>query len=523
MLKYLILFLLFSVNVFAQPGAVKLTVDIQENEQWWIGIVTHGHLMPLSDSYTADLHAFTYENQAQPLLLSTSGRSIWSEDPFRITVKDNQILLEKAHGEFLLQKHGNTLREAYLGASNKYFPAAGSMPDESLFTQPQYNTWIELLYDQNQQDILAYAQAILDNGFPPGVLMIDDNWQQAYGVWEFRKERFEDPKAMIKKLQEMGFKVMMWVCPFISPDTQVYRELRDKDLLLRDETGRPKAVHWWNGQSAVLDLTHPQAVDWFHDQLQYLIDTYNVDGFKLDAGDPEYYVDVYGHVDVSANEHSRLFAEIGLKYPLNEYRATWKMGGQPLAQRLRDKGHSWEDLNMLIPHILTQGLAGYAFTCPDMIGGGLMGSFINLDKVDQELMVRSAQTHALMPMMQFSVAPWRVLSQQNLNYVKESIEVRAGYLPAILKLAHEAAKTGEPIVRPMEYEYPGLGYVGIQDQFMLGSDILVAPVLVSGQRERSVQVPPGTWKDDTGVIHRGPSLVQIQTPLGRLPVFTRTP
>src|SRR5690606_26097909 len=136
----------------------------------------------------------------------------------------------------------------------------------------QYNTWIELLYDQNQEDILKYARSIIDNGFPPGVIMIDDNWQQAYGTWEFRKERFDDPKAMIDELHSMGFKVMMWVCPFVSPDTQVYRELRDKDLLLKDETGQPKAVHWWNGQSAVLDLTHPDAGSWFKDRLLYLVD-----------------------------------------------------------------------------------------------------------------------------------------------------------------------------------------------------------------------------------------------------------
>src|SRR5690606_11952601 len=102
-------------------------------------------------------------------------------------------------------------------ASQQFFPPTGTLPDEALFIQPQYNTWIELLYDQNQEDILKYAKAIIDNGFPPGVIMIDDNWQQAYGVWEFRKERFDDPKAMIDELHSMGFKVMMWVCPFVSP------------------------------------------------------------------------------------------------------------------------------------------------------------------------------------------------------------------------------------------------------------------------------------------------------------------
>ena len=85
------------------------------------------------------------------------------------------------------------------------------IPDELLFTHPQYNTWIELMYDQNEEDILEYARAIIDNGYPPGVLMIDDNWQENYGIWKFSPRRFKDPKGMMDELHAMGFKVMLWV------------------------------------------------------------------------------------------------------------------------------------------------------------------------------------------------------------------------------------------------------------------------------------------------------------------------
>jgi alpha-glucosidase (family GH31 glycosyl hydrolase) len=120
----------------------------------------------------------------------------------------------------------------------------------------------------------------------------------------------------------------------------------------------------------------------------------------------------------------------------------WKMGGEPLVQRLRDKKHNWEDLQKLIPHLTTAGLLGYQFTCPDMIGGGEYGSFIGRDKLDEELVVRSAQCSALMPMMQFSVAPWRVLSKQNLELVKGSVQIRKKYTPYIMRLARESAKSG---------------------------------------------------------------------------------
>lgn len=477
--------------------------------------------MPIEDGYAADLTNFAYENQAQPVMVSSKGRYVWSEEPFKVSMEGSTLRLEKPSGEFIQGRAGTTLKEGYLAVSKRFFPPTGTMPDVSLFLQPQYNTWIELLYDQNQADILKYAHAIIDNGFPPGVIMIDDNWQEDYGVWKFRSERFPNPKAMVDELHAMGFKVMVWVCPFVSPDSQVYRELRDKDLLLKDESGRPKVIHWWNGQSAVLDLTHPGANEWFIKELKYLQETYGIDGFKLDAGDPEYYVDVRGHQDVSANTHSELFAKIGLEFPLNEYRATWKMGGQPLAQRLRDKGHSWSDLNFLIPHILTQGVSGYAFTCPDMIGGGLMGSFINLEKVDQELMVRSAQTHALMPMMQFSVAPWRVLNQENLQAVKDAIAIRAQFIPTIVDLAKHAAQTGEPIVRYMDYEYPGNGYERVSDQFLLGRDVLVAPILEAGSRSRQVRIPPGTWVDAKGGRVVGPRVVNRTAEINELIWFRK--
>ena len=97
------------------------------------------------------------------------------------------------------------------------------------------------------------------------------------------------------------------------------------------------------------------------------------------------------------------------------------MGGQPLVQRLRDKQHSWEEIKKLIPDILLQGLVGYSFTCPDMIGGGEISSFWGeKNNLDQDLVVRSAQCHALMPMMQFSVAPWRVLDSAHFDAVKKA-------------------------------------------------------------------------------------------------------
>jgi alpha-glucosidase len=351
--------------------------------------------------------------------------------------------------------------------------------------------------------------------------MIDDNWQEDYGIWRFHPGRFPDPKSMIDSLHAWGFKVMLWTCPFVSGDSEVFRKLQTEHLLLSEPDGYPKMVRWWNGSSAVLDFTNQDAVRWYNEQLRKLCSDLGVDGFKFDAGDPEFYLDTYGKKQITPNDHTELFAKIGVGYPFNEYRATWKMGGQPLAQRLRDKGHSWNDLKLLIPDILLQGIIGYPFTCPDMIGGGEMGSFVNLKNVDQDLVVRSAQCHALMPMMQFSVAPWRILDEQHLTAVLQAIELRSKHIELIEQLVDHAAKTGEPIVRMMAYEFPDQGLDKILDQFMLGNQILVAPIL-ERSNTRNVGLPSGKWRDmRTGKTIVGPKSLTITAELNELPYFMK--
>ena len=522
MFQRILLYILVPLFLYAQIHSEK-TLKLLENEKWWGGNVVDAPKMPYGDStFSINLDGYIKGNQAQPLLISDKGRYVWCNDPIEFTFKNDSLNVLSNYDTVFTGRAGSTLKEAFVYSSKTFFSPQGKIPDEMLFTLPQYNTWIELMYDQNQVDILKYAHAIIDNGYPPGVLMIDDNWNRDYGDWDFKTEKFPDPKKMISELHELGFKVMLWVCPFVSPDGQVYRKYRNKPFFLMEDgtMPRPAMITWWNGVSAVLDLTNPEAVDWFNAQLQYLIDEYSVDGFKLDAGDPEFYDgDVIS--DISANDHCELFAKIGLNYSLNEYRACWKMAGQPLVQRLRDKSHKWEDLQKLIPGILAQGLMGYAFTCPDMIGGGEFMSFLTAKTIDEELIVRSAQCHVLMPMMQFSVAPWRILSAENNAICQEMANLHSELGGEILALAKASTHSGEPIVRSLEYEFPDQGYAEINDQFLLGNSILVAPVLYKGQIKRTVIFPKGRWQGDDGSVVAGPCEKVIEAPLERLPWFRK--
>jgi alpha-glucosidase len=337
---------------------------------------------------------------------------------------------------------------------------------------------------------------------------------------------------MIAQLHRMGFKVMLWICPFISADqAMVMRTLmKDKALLMKktpeknswEVASDPAIIKWWNGYSTLLDFTNPAAVTWFHGQLEALQKEFGVDGFKFDAGDMNFYpADALSKVSVTPNRQCELYAQFGLQYPLNEYRACWKMAGQPLVQRLHDKNHTWEDVQKLIPHMLVESLAGYTFSCPDMIGGGNWTSFLDPKTFNQDIVVRSAQVHALMPMMQFSVAPWRILDKAHLEVVKKALALRQKFTPLIMDLARQSAQNNRSIISSMEYRFPGQGYENITDQFILGDNILVAPV-VTASNVRKVVLPKGTWKGDDGKTYKGGQTYELEVPLDRLPYFELT-
>ncbi|MBS0001080.1 MAG: hypothetical protein KFF73_19000, partial [Cyclobacteriaceae bacterium] len=278
-LFFLLIFIISCAGLLAQD---EIEIPLLEGEKIWSGAIKEGHKMPFDDGYLFDFYANNIANQLQPLLLSNLGLYVWSEEPYAFEISGNKLLISKNWGEVKHGRNGTTLMEARQYASAHFFPPSGKIPDVLLFEQPQYNTWIELTYNQNQEDILRYAKAIIDNGFPPGIFMIDDTWQEDYGLWNFHPGRFPDPKYMMDELHKMGFKVMLWICPFVSADQAlVLREImKEKGFLMQKtketptwETARdPAIIRWWNGYSALLDFTNPAAVDWFNKELDRLVE-----------------------------------------------------------------------------------------------------------------------------------------------------------------------------------------------------------------------------------------------------------
>lgn len=141
--------------------------------------------------------------------------------------------------------------------------------------------------------------------------------------------------------------------------------------------------------------------------------------------------------------------------------------------------------------------------------------------MDPELFIRWTQASALMPMMQFSYAPWH-LDERSLDIVKKYVDLHTDLGEYIYELALEASGEGTPIVRPLFFRNPeDPNTYTIPDQFMLGDRFLVAPVLTKGAHSRDIYLPEGTWRDYwTGAVYRGKTkLTGFPAPIDLLPIF----
>jgi len=521
----------------------KIRIKLLPDEYWWGGVVRHGDAMPYGpDSvWLEDLAPISKTeralvddecrgryldgNQGCPLLVSSKGRYVWSEQWFSFEFKKGTLTITERNGELEQGDGHENLRGAYLAACEKFFPPSGRIPHELSFLAPQYNAWMDMQRWPTQEKVLNYAQAIRDADMPPGILMIDNYWYRNNGHWKWDLEAFPEPRAMIKQLRKQGFLVVLWVSPFVSSDTRQYKSLWEKGFLLRNAEDLPAIQQWWDGYSAAMDLSNPEAFAWYQGELDELVADYGVSGFKFDGGDAYRYQPTdRSFAPRTPYQHCEDFGRLGLKYDIAEYRACWKLGGQHLIQRVRDKGHVWGKGGFAdtIPTTLTHGLVGYPYSCPDMVGGGLLGSFTRDNLAfDQELFIRWAQCGTFFPIVQYSMLPSRVLDNAHLELCMDMVRLRLAMGQEILELANHAAKTGEPIMRHMAYVFPDAGMEQVADQYMVGDKYLIAPVMTQGAVTKRIRFPEGKWRGDDDTLVEGPCDTEVDAPLSRLPWYTR--
>lgn len=515
-----------------QSGAAtpRLQVKLEPSGRWYGGGFQGWRApqtFPLNEAKIATKWFLADGNtQGTPAWYATRGAGLWVRTPhdLRYGIENGVLSVEVPDAssldfDILI---GRNIREI-VDRINREIGLPKTTPPDEYFRMPIYTTWVEHKEKVDQKQVIEFAKAIRTNKLPAGVIELDDKWEKRYGDTNFDDAKFPDVAGMNRELHAMGFRTTLWVHPFVNADSKTFADPAMRPLLMADSTGNPGLIRWWQGVAAVWDFTNPRASAEFIDRLKKM-EALGFDGFKFDGGDvnlvprdmkpfrpitPAEYADVYNR-------------EATAKFAWEETRVGTYSQPLGVVQRLIDKHSTWgleNGLAAIVPEAITVSMRGFAYVMPDMVGGNQYDG----DKVDKELLIRWAQASALMPLLQFSVGPWH-FDEEAVRLCREASELHIRYAPYIISLAKAFPKTGEPILRPLWYNAPDDPEThSISDQFMLGNDIVVAPVMTKGAVTRRLYLPKGTWTDlkSGKAVEGGRWLDAYPAPLDTLPVFVR--
>ncbi|KAM6965679.1 myogenesis-regulating glycosidase-like isoform 2-T2 [Aplochiton taeniatus] len=415
----------------------------------------------------------------------------------------------------------------------RYFNKPNKVPAVEVFTRPVWSTWALHKTSVTQEKLLRYASDITAHGFTCSHLELDDRYTADYGEFDFDPQKFPNVTDMFDKLEDDGFHVTLWTHPFVNYDSINFGFAVEKGLFVREPGGElPALVRWRNGIGGILDFTNPEAREWYSSQLRALKTQYGVASFKFDAGETSYLPREFSTLVPlpDPSTFTRRYTEMAV--PFNE-RAELRVGYQSqnisCFFRIIDRDSVWGyelGLKSIIPTVLTISILGYQFILPDMIGGNAYPNRTAEGKEglpDRELYIRWLELSAFMPAMQFSIPPW--------SYDDEVVEIARKFTklhetlvaPRVLELAGEVLNTGDPIIRPLWWiANEDEAAYKIDSQFLIGDDLMVAPVLEPGKQERDIYLPPGRWRSYKGEhFDKGPMyLTDYPVDLDEIAFFT---
>lgn len=405
---------------------------------------------------------------------------------------------------------GPDVRQVHDYMSERYVDKPTGFPDQQMIKSPIWSTWARYKIYINESVILDYADDILANGFSNSQIEIDDGYQiDRYGDFDFDLEKFPDASGMVSKLHDKGFRVTMWVHPFANTNSNAYLEGKDLGYFVkRKGEDTPGLVMWWNGLAGMLDVTNPKAVDWFVNRLETVRQDIGIDSYKFDAGETNYLVENFDTYLPIVNPceyttlHSEMAARLGTQI---EVRAAFENQNLPVFVRMMDKDSRWgwdNGLKTLITTTLTFSILGYPYTLPDMIGGNVYeDGFHARNKAERNLYIRWLELTAFLPSMQFSISPWQY-DQEVVDIAKKWVQFHEEVItPKLIKLAEkETMKKGYPLIRPLWWIAPNDEEAQrIDSQFLVGDDMMVAPIVENTTLSRDVYFPKteeqGRWAD----------------------------
>jgi alpha-D-xyloside xylohydrolase len=442
-----------------------------------------------------------------------------------------------------------------------YADATGHAP---MMPEHGLGLWQCKLRYASQDELLAVAREHARRGLPLDVIVADFFHWPKMGDYRWEEEFWPDPDAMVAELAEMGVELMVSVWPQVSLESENFAELARQGYLVRSERGVDVQMSF-EGPSRFLDVTHPGARAWLWERLR--AGYRGVRLFWLDEAEPEfafYDYEAYryhaGPVVEVGNVYPQLFSRAvfdgqvadGLAAddagraagPVNLVRCAWA-GSQRYGALVwsGDIGSSFASMRRQLVAGIHMGVAGIPWFTTDV--GGFGGGRTD-DPAFHELLVRWFQMATFMPVLRMhgDRGPQHEVraadgsrrspsgaGNELWSFGPEVYDVLAHYAHLRERLRDytravmaEAHHDGQPVMRGLFHEFPDDPAAwDVTDQFLLGPDLLVAPVLEAGATSRAVYLPAGArWRSlTTGVVHPGGGRVTADAPLDVVPVFAR--
>ena len=385
---------------------------------------------------------------------------------------------------------------------NEYTNITGKSPMLPLWS---FGTWMSRITYFSQEEGLDIAKQLRAHKIPSDVIHFDTGW---FGVdwqcdYQFAKDRFPDPVGMLKQLSKDGFHTCLWQLPYFTPKNRFFPEIIEKGLHVVNATGGMPY------EDAVLDFSNPATIAWYQSKIEGLM-RQGVSTIKCDFGEAAPYNGFYHSGKGGLYEHNL--------YPLRYNKALWEVvershpgegiiwarsawaGSQRYA--LHWGGDAATTNTGMLGDLrggLSFGLSGFSFWSHDM-GGFVTASPEDIYRRWLPFGFLSSHTraHGAPP-----TEPW-LISESFTKAFRECAEMKYKLMPYVYAQAKDCSERGLPMVRALLVEFPeDPGAWLVEDEYMFGSQILVAPLMERGD-ERTVYLPKGKWIDyQSGQVYAG--------------------
>lgn len=373
----------------------------------------------------------------------------------------------------------------------EYTALTGRSPLPPLWS---FGLWMGCFSYTSEKEVKEVALKMRKNEIPCDVIHIDAGWFEN-GIncdFLFNKKSFPEPEKMIAFLKENGFRTSLWQIPYFTPHNPLFMEVVEKKLYIKNANGTVPT------EDAILDFTNRNAVKWYSEKLKQLLQA-GVAVIKADFGEAAPLQGIYASGTTGFYEHNlyplrynRLVSDLTKSVtgePIIWARSAWGGSQKYPVHWGGDAEVSDEGMAGSLKGGLSLGLSGFSFWSHDI--GGFSGSPI------EELYARWAffgltsshsRVHGFPPR-----EPWK-FSRQFLENFRKMAALRYRFIPYIYTQAFISANAGLPLMRALLLNYPDDPAVWeIEDQYLLGNDLMVAPVMEADMTSRNVYLPEGKW------------------------------